>query len=173
MARRSLKRKRYAKTKRSKNKYVKTILITDATATNKQINTILYSATYPCTIAGLRWNFACSQGNMTFNTGINFFWIIYVIEEGDQPKNLTIGTVNNAEANDGFKGEQNVIAWGKGQCTQNYNATFDSATKSMRKLQGGDVLAFSIKYEIITGNNSGTDTPGVTCTGGVQFFTLV
>lgn len=170
MARRSVKRRRFAKTKRSKNKYIKSGLEHNDKSTDV-INRSLFTATFPCTLAGLRWDINVSQYTAESTAVGHIVWALYVLEDGDVYKPLSAGTYNAAPV-DMVKGEQAVIAWGKGTYTSYQNDISDTSTKSMRKLQQGDQLVLSMAYGTMD-PGSGTDGGGLSCSYGVQFFTLV
>lgn len=172
MARRSVKRRTFAKTKRSKNKCLKSMLIWSA-AWKGTMNEDLYTATYPVTISGLRWqlNFSPYITNMV-NINCVYGWILYVLEEGEQYKEIALSNGNDGVVNY-TAGEQNVICWGKGFCMGNDIARDADATKSMRKLQSGDRLVLSIKWGTGNIDQSPDPPPGITFSGVVQFFTIV
>lgn len=173
MARTStIKRRRYAKTKRSKSKFVNAIH-TVVQVKSEQSNVSIYTATYPCTIAGLRWCFGLCPYDLSSTSGSNFIWAIYVVEQGDTPKSLNLGSLNVTPASEAFKGEATVIAWGSGIVIGNNIVNFDSSTKSMRKLQGGDQLMLSMKYNTANGEAAPEDIAGVIMQGAIQYFTLV
>ncbi len=120
-----------------------------------QVTTVLVTATFPCTIVGLRWNFSFIQGAGTGNC--SFRWVIVLLKDGE-----TIGTTSITDGADLYTPEQNVMTWGVGLIDNNIeHQRFDGDTKSMRKLMGGDRLVW-----ILTGVATNT----VSCRGAVQFF---
>ncbi len=124
---------------------------TDAT----QETTTLFTATFPCTVVGLRWSITMSQDG---GTGLcNHQWAIVIVREG-----LTIPTLATSDAATFYKPEADVLTFGTGTVENNQTVShFEGSTKSMRKFQGGDRLFF-----IVVGIASETTaTKGI-----VQFF---
>lgn len=133
------------------------IFVSQAVAT-AQDSTILYTATFPCTMTGLRWDVS-ALGNVTAATTI--VWLIVIVRDG-----LTIPTLSTTDAATIFHPEQDVLSFGVGLVADldagvgNIQQHWTGDTKTMRKLQGGDRLIF---LSICTSNT------GVLA-AGVQFF---
>lgn len=120
-----------------------------------QVQTILITATFPCTIVGLRWSLSFTQDGGTGDAGLQ--WAVVVVRDGN-----TADTMSGADAASFYNPEQDVLAFGVGAIDNHGNVvTFDGNTKTMRKLKGGDQLIF-----IQLGN--ATDT--TRSRGVVQFF---
>lgn len=128
-------------------------------------NITLYTATFPATITGLRWEWDAFNAANSTNVN-NVTWIIYRLKASLQP--FTISQTNAAPVT---QPEEEVICWGTMGLPSNADPTNAAAnklsfhvkdsTKSMRKLQNGDRLAFAW-----IGDNSSN----VTIQGAVQFF---
>lgn len=124
-----------------------------------QVNTQLYTTTFPGTVTGLRWMLNFQNG--TAATG-NVMYAIVVSRDG-----VTPSTIANTSGAAMYKPEQQVFAIGE-MALENTtspsgpsNKTIEGQTKSMRKLQAGDVLSFIAKTD---------GTIASTVTGVVQFF---
>lgn len=125
-----------------------------------QQNAILLTATFPCTIVGLRWDLSFMQ---SAGSGYGSYgWLIGVNREG-----LTIDTIATGLIANFYNPEENIIVWGVGMGHLGVNAESNAptvntgSTKSMRKLQGGDELFFAIV---------GAATNTTTVHGAIQFF---
>ena len=122
-----------------------------------QQQTILTTATFPCTIVGLRWNISVFATAGT--AACDFFWAIVKVPDGNTASAMAIsdGAVLYAP-------EQSVMTWGCADVAPGDNpdtVTFTGDTKTMRKMMGGDKLIFICKGEA-------TNETGVR--GIVQFF---
>lgn len=121
--------------------------------------TDLISATFPCTVTGLRWQFS---GVNLLASEVILDWAIILNKEGLSTNTLTI-----SDGGDFYTPEQNVLAWGRQTLAKNdlpnglssFNVT--GQTKTMRKLQKGDVLIVAVKANTAA---------AVNFTGIVQFF---
>ena len=120
-----------------------------------QATTTLFTATFPCTLFGLRWNGAVMQNA---GTGFaDFKWVIVIVRDGQ-----TISTLGVSDAADLYQPEQHVLAFGAGMVDNNVEVMeLSGSTKTMRKMQLGDTLVFVIR-------NIATDT--VNTRVAVQFF---
>ena len=105
----------------------KELIYISQTFTSSNTVTTMKTATFPCTIVGLRWNFA---GIHTFTTGNSIVnWIIVIVRDG---------TLTFMDADAGF-----------GSTTKQV----EGQTKTMRKMQQGDLLQF---ITISSNANAGT-----------------
>ena len=128
--------------------------------TNTQVQTVLITATFPCTVVGLRWDLTF-YGNVT--AAENFYWAIINLKEGQ-----TADTISATDGASFYQPEENVIVFGTGR-TSDIDAAVggpnhvhrDGTTKVMRKLQVGDRLAFIG----LTAAANGVEVRGL-----VQFF---
>lgn len=120
-----------------------------------QQTTVLITATFPCTVVGLRWSFGTNQDG---GTGLaQGRWSIIINRDGS-----TINTMSSGVGTVLYEPEQDVLAFGAWQTDNNVQGShFDSSTKTMRKLQGGDELVF-----LATGAATNTSS----LHGVVQFF---
>lgn len=142
------------------DKKIVNINLVDVDST-QQATTII-QATFPCTITGLRWMITVE--NRTAVQGVSFGWAIVIDREG-----LTVNTLSvPGNGTDYYTPEGNILAWGTGKLAAN-NASAgeiivrnEGTTKTMRKLQQGDVLAVLCR--------SNEATPSVNFTGTIQFF---
>jgi len=147
-------RRAYSRTKRSK---AKTLVCAQTNTTGTtQANEKLFGATYPCTVAGMRWEVTIQ--NLTGSLQ-NVMWAVYILREGNTHPPLSTTLI--------MAPEQNCIAWGVtilGTANNGEsNVMWTDKTKSMRKLQGGDQVFWSVK-------STGGDVAFV---AAFQFFTLV
>ncbi len=134
------------------------ISIGKAAMAGSQVSTTLITATFPCTITGLRWDLTFIADGGTGDAG--YIWAIVKVTEGDSANTLSGGDGATL-----YAPEQNVLVWGKGSnpgadtigAPVHYNGT----TKIMRKLLGGDQLLW-------IGVGEATNTTEVS--GAVQFF---
>ncbi len=131
------------------------VLKNGVTAT--QVSTQLVSATFPCTIVGLRWDlsFATDAGTSQGD----YQWAIIILRDG-----VTVSTMNSSDAGTLYAPEQDVMAFGRGLTLGSgigSVAHYMGDTKTMRKLMGGDKLLF-----IMLGEATNTQA----CRGCIQFF---
>ncbi len=135
----------------------KLICVSHTTMDATQKETVLMTATFPCTLVGLRWSLACVQDAGASNS--QYVWSIVISRDGKSPSALALGDTNEM-----YTPEQDVLAFGAGVQTGSDLGDaqmFNSATKSMRKLQAGDTLQFIAK---------GTATNTTAIHGIIQFF---
>lgn len=165
----ALKRRRFTRSKRSKTKKIwSTSAATIIPSENSHSDSIeiMKSQTYPCTIAGLRWDI--SINNLDTHPA-EVFWCIIAAREGTDP--TTNFTGNDWDIAD-VKPEQNVMAWGIGIIEPNQKPTslriWEGSTKSMRKMQIGDKLLLIIAKTNGMGPNKGHYQ--YSCSG--QYFQL-
>ncbi len=120
-----------------------------------QQTTTLITATFPCTITGIRWDINTVQnGGTAIASGR---WAIVIIRDG-----ATINTLTQSDGSDLYEPEQDVLAFGMWLIDNNTTTIQHiGATKTMRKLQGGDALKFLC---------IGVATETSSCHGVVQFF---
>lgn len=136
------------------DKQVKSVLKTQS---NSQLTTTLYTTTYPGTLVGLRWEVSV---NTTVAAIANFWWALVIVRQG-----LSAGTMAVGDGADFYTPEANLLAFGR--CYNSATAGGDpnnlwsGATKAMRKLQAGDVVAFI--------SNSDNVSAGA-ISGIIQFF---
>lgn len=125
--------------------------------TTAQVETTLTSATFPCTVTGLRW----SIGVINTYAGNNpLYWAIVLVKDGNAASG--IATSNGSSL---YQPEQNVLAFGVCELDNPADGgvsayQFEGSTKSMRKLMGGDQLLFIA--------NAGAN--GYSIRGAIQFF---
>ena len=121
----------------------KLLLRSGTIAANTQVNTLLFSPTVASTLSGLRINGSVVD---TDNAGTvpQVSWAVVVVKEGYVPNNINTGT-----SGDFYIPEQDVWAWGVGQCSNdggqnNWIYEFDIAPKTKRKMEEGDSLYFCV-----------------------------
>ena len=133
------------------------ISITQGLSTTQQ-ETVLLTVTFPSTIVGLRWSLSFHGAAAS---ATNYNWAIVVVRDG-----LSASTMSMSDAGDFYTPEQDVLAFGNGRCTDldlgagPGNRVHEGATKTMRKMKGGDQLIFITDASAIQGQ----------CIGIVQFF---
>jgi len=139
--------------KRPTDKKLVVVTLDNIAAT--QVQTVLVTATFPCTIVGLRWNltFTQSAGTGATRTG----WGIVVVRDGN-----TATAISFTDGADFYTPEQDMLTFGTNTIDNNTETGHtEGSTKSMRKLMGGDQLIFIAL-------NVATQT--VNLFGVVQFF---
>ncbi len=129
--------------------------ITKAAVAGSQVNTDLFTATFPCTIVGLRWHITMLQDGGTGATFNN--WAIIILRDGQ-----TADTLATSDGSTLYNPEQDVMTFGVMQIDNNTTTVSNvGETKTMRKMQGGDKLVY-----ICIGVATNTHT----IRGTVQFF---
>ncbi len=117
--------------------------------------TVLITATFPCTIVGMRWDFTTFQAAGT-GTAVAH-WAIVLQKDG-----ATLGTLAISDAAAFYEPEQECLSFGVSCIDNNVESVrFNGSTKTMRKLMGGDRLVFIVK---------GTATDTTSLRGVIQFF---
>lgn len=103
-----------------------------------QVTSILLTTTNACTISGLRWSLSVGQDG---GGGIAFgHWAVVVVKEGN-----TVNAIGTGDAGTFYAPEQNVLTFGNWLIDNNVETKiFSGNTKTMRKMQGGDVLLFVV-----------------------------
>ena len=122
-----------------------------------QVSTTLLTATFPCTIVGLRWD-------LSFITDAGaapgqYAGCIVIIRDGITASALALGDGSTL-----YAPEQDVMSYFSGvnqQTDIGSGAHYNGSTKTMRKLMGGDKLIFIAK---------GQATNTTTIAGTIQFF---
>lgn len=143
----------------SRRPTAKELIFVAQTATTSNVETTLKTTTFPCTIVGLRWSIGFTSTTANDHT-VN--WIIVIVKDGN-----SANTISQGNGADMYTPEQNVMAFGtvnlmsNAETGGNMNANVQGSTKTMRKLQGGDLLKF------ISFSNVATST---IINGVVQFF---
>ncbi len=126
---------------------------TDAT----QVTTTLTTATFPCTIVGLRWDMTIlPSAGTVFGS---YAWAIVILRDG-----VTVSTMAISDGATLYAPEQDVMAFGRGVSTASalgMLSKYMGSTKTMRKLMGGDKLLF-----LFLGEATNTST----LEGCIQFF---
>lgn len=108
-----------------------------------QVNTVLLTVTFPCTLVGLRWDITCVNGAAVVDT---IFWGIVIVRDG-----LLIGSLALSDAGDFYTPEKQMMTFGIGSFLANTAGTkyeANGATKTMRKMMGGDQLVFTANGEV-------------------------
>ncbi len=119
----------------------KELIFVAQTATTSNTVTTLKTATFPCTVVGLRWNFAFASNVSTNNSFVN--WIIVLVHDGN-----SANTISQSNGADMYTPENDVMAFGTVSVLANdetagsTNGQVMGQTKTMRKMQQGDVLQF-------------------------------
>lgn len=106
-----------------------------------QVSTTLMTATFPCTVVGLRWELSALQQHATANSFTS--WAIVLVKDGQSVSNQSV-----ANGSDFYTPEQDVLAFGTKWVaeadagTAPVTADWSGNTKTMRKLMGGDTIQF-------------------------------
>jgi len=148
---------RRAGARRAVDKELKLVTLTNVGTTQR--TTTLKTTTFPCTIAGLRWNIAFENKNAGASEFI--YWAIVIVHDGQ-----AVSAPATSDAGDFYTPEQNVLAFGIIAADDfdsggNITRIVEGQSKTMRKLRQGDLVMFT--------------TLGITGTAGtiraiVQFF---
>jgi len=118
----------------------------------------MHTATFPCTIVGLRWDF----GARTLTAAnMNITWVIVIVRDG-----VTANTISQSNGADIWTPEQDIMAFGNvslmGTGADSGEAFHvQGTTKTMRKIQPGDILAFISFGDVANGGQ---------INGAIQFF---
>jgi len=115
-----------------------------------QAETTLITATFPCTVTGLRWEIGAIGGPQS--TSVR--WAIIIVRDGN-----SANTIGASDGSDLYAPEQDVMAFGVQWCPDtdngNSNIHWTGSTKSMRKLMGGDKIIFVTKGSFSNGTVNG------------------
>ncbi len=130
----------------------------DNIAAATQVTTDLLTATFPCTVVGLRWDLHSVDATAGVVSELN--WVIVLLRDG-----LSAQTISTSDGGDMYTPEQDVMAWGVMARTNDLEGSFmwKGDTKTMRKLMAGDKITIAIR------NNHATDAH-TTFYGAIQFF---
>lgn len=132
------------------------IAISSSTTSVAQSETVLETATFPCTVAGLRWMLEFDIADAA-TTNAAIAWAIVLVKDGN-----SAGTLSISDGGTLYNPEQNCIVWGVGYAVPQQNALrFEGQTKSMRKLMGGDRIILIRKANV---------ADQIDAFGTVQFF---
>ena len=133
------------------------IFVRKAAVDATQVAEVLLTATFPCTITGLRWGMSVLQAAGT--SQCEGSWAIVVEREGNVVDTLAI-----TDSTSFYDPEQNVLAFGVWLIENNSETKqFEGSTKTMRKMQTGDTLQLLVK---------GVATETSTIRGVIQFFCM-
>jgi len=149
---------RFARTtggKRPVDKLIINVLKTAVDATD--VSTTLTTATFPCTIVGLRWDLVITPGAGT-SPG-SYAWCVIILRDG-----VTVSSLAISDGATLYAPEQDVMVFARGSTSisaEGNQLHYNGSTKTMRKLMGGDKLLFIMKGEA---------TNTVTLEGAFQFF---
>lgn len=125
-----------------------------------QLSTTLVTATFPCTITGLRWD-ADVVSSLVLSGGR---WAIVIVRDGQAASTLAL---SNGSAL--YEPEQDVLAFGTWNAFASTGGgptvqKVQGSTKSMRKLMGGDSIQFISLGDVAS---------GAVIEGVLQFFCKV
>ncbi len=128
------------------------------TITTANVQTSLHTATFPCTIVGLRWDFSIRSITAAND---NVTWILCIVRNG-----VTANTISQSNGADIWTPEQDIMAFGNMSVLSTAAESSEAfhiqgTTKTMRKIQPGDILAFISFGSIVN---------GAIVQGAVQFF---
>jgi len=116
------------------------INVTKTLVADVQAATVLTTATFPCTVTGLRWVGSIAADTVT---GSVVYWAIILVKDGN-----SANTMSRSDASTLYEPEQNVLAFGNAVVRDSDAGTgqsvrsIEGTTKSMRKLMGGDQIQF-------------------------------
>lgn len=111
--------------------------------TTAQDSNIVYAASYPGTVTGLRWEISAINNNTA--AANNITWAIVVNRDGLAPPTLGFN-------GDFYTPEENVLAFGQqvihAKGTGDSKGVWQGNTKTMRKLQGGDEILLLVRTSV-------------------------
>ncbi len=140
-------------TKRPIDKQLKTVFHSATDATQEEV--VLFTATFPCTVVGLRWSINQTQDGGTGK--MQAWWAIVIVRDGE-----SAGTLGTAVGDDTYTPEQNCLVFGASLINNNTDTSRNvGSTKTMRKFMGGDRLIFIVR---------GIATETTMSQGVIQFF---
>lgn len=140
----------------------KHIISVDSAVTSTTTNTLVYTATFPFTLFGLRWNLACRNTDISFSQEV--LWCIVMKRAGVPDGDLII---SKTDGTDTFTPEENVFACGVFSVSiLNGNGGpilhhIEGKCMTKRKYRDGDSLHFLTNSNI----NVGARVRGI-----IQFF---
>lgn len=145
--------------RRTKRPIAKQLIVISKTAVSAQVTTTLITATFPCTITGLRWVVSAAADAGTAFSQMS--WAIVKVTDGNTPN-----TLSGTDGATFYAPEQDVLAFGKsiimpGNVVHPHNDS--GSTKTMRKLQAGDQVFFLVASEA---------TNTIEVQGVIQFFCM-
>lgn len=119
------------------------IVINKSAVDSTQVSTDLVTATFPCTITGLRWNLTPISASAAGDAIVQ--WAIILVKDGN-----SANTMASSDGSTLYEPEQNVLSWGMSALSEtdeagHQNYTFEGDTKTMRKLMGGDKLVLIVR----------------------------
>ncbi len=138
----------------------KELIYVSQTITTSNVITVLKTATFPCTIVGVRWNFAIRSLSTTSSSECD--WIIVLVHDGN-----TANTISQSNGADMYTPENDVMAFGHATVADAdagigpVTMHIVGQTKTMRKMRQGDVLQFITFCNVANGAN---------VRGTIQFF---
>ncbi len=139
MSRKNATKSQFRSVKRPVDK--KLIVVNKSPQSTTQLATVLITATFPCTISGLRWSLTFNNIIATSDTNVR--WAIVRVRDG-----VTVSTTAVSDAGDFYTPEQEVMAFGITHLGDSDGTVgpmivnMEGNTKTMRKLMGGDTLQF-------------------------------
>ncbi len=139
MSRKNATKSQFRSAKRPVDK--KLIVVNKSPQSTTQLATVLITATFPCTISGLRWSLTFNNIIATSDTNVR--WAIVRVRDG-----VTVSTTAVSDAGDFYTPEQEVMAFGITHLGDSDGTVgpmivnMEGNTKTMRKLMGGDTLQF-------------------------------
>jgi len=138
----------------------KTLLHFNSVLADGSSSETLLTATFPCTITGLRWDLASpAQPESPITAFSNIQWVIVLVKEGNTANDLSFAAALQTLYNP----EQNVLASGYANLGDPFKPSWHGTTKTMRKMQTGDKLVIVFA--------PGTTPSGNAFFGGIiQFF---
>ncbi len=115
------------------------VVVSITTVAGSQVSSVLRAAvTFPSTMTGLRWSI--SVFNAAGSAPTKFFWAIVIVPQG-----TTASTMSISDGSTFYSPEKNVLTFGVQSSLTSVAAQtqmFEGSTKTMRKLQVGDVINF-------------------------------
>ena len=139
-----------------------TVIQKNSVAATQQ-TTVLIAPTAACTVVGFRWSFFVNGDGGTEGVPHDYQWVIVHQRDGS-----TISTLSTSDASSLYSPEQDVLAFGVGQCRQDSTSVitdssnqWNGISRASRRMMVGDQIVFVI---------DGIATETVRVKGCVQLF---
>ncbi len=104
------------------------------TYTTTQVNRLLFTAAFPGTLFGIRWDLS-AQGNENGQLS----WVLSTLKDGD-----SIQTISQADQSLFFRPAERCIASGTQHITTGTSENWSGSSKTQRKLGLNDQFIFSV-----------------------------
>lgn len=132
----------------SKRPIDKNLIMVAKTVTTTQASTNLVTATFPCTVTGLRWDLTYRQSAAN-SSATSVVWAVVRVKDG-----LSASTMSTSDGSDLYAPEQEVLTYGTSTFPPGTSGAgaityhWSDSTKTMRKLMGGDKISLIVLSDV-------------------------